>query len=100
MTRTRDRKRYEMSLPKLSRKEAGNRLGVCERQIQRYLKIAVSYLSSFSAFLDPATKQLNGTPITEKELGDLERVRDVLRKYKNSKNREQQIASELSDGKH
>lgn len=100
MTRTRDRKRYEMSLPKLSRKEAGNRLGVCERQIQRYLKIAVSYLSSFSAFLDPVTKQLNGTPITEKELDDLGRVRDILRKYRNSKNREQQIASELSDGKH
>lgn len=89
-----------MSLPKLSRKEAGNRLGVCERQIQRYLQIAVSYLSSFSAFLDPVTKQLNGTPITEKELDDLGRVQNLLRKYKNSKNREQQIASELNNEKH
>lgn len=89
-----------MSLPKLSRKEAGNRLGVCERQIQRYLQIAVSYLSSFSAFLDPVTKQLNGRPITEKELNDLGRVQNVLRKYKNSKNREQQIASELNNDKH
>lgn len=84
----------------MSRKEAGTRLGVGERQIQRYLKIAVSYLSSFSPFLDPITKQLNGTPLTERELSDLERVQDLLRKYKNSKNREQQIASELNNDKH
>lgn len=83
----------------MSRKEAGNRLGVGERQIQRYLKVAVSYLSSFSSYLDPITNQLNGTPLTEKELGDLERVQDLLRKYKNSKNREQQIASELNNDK-
>ena len=84
----------------MSRKEAGTRLGVGERQIQRYLKIAVNYLSSFSSFLDPITNQLNGTPLTEKQLSELERVQDLLRKYKNSKNREQQIASELSNGKH
>lgn len=83
----------------MSRKEAGNRLGVGERQIQRYLKIAVSYLSSFNSFLDPITNQLNGTPLTEKELSELERVQNLLRKYKNSKNREQQIASELNNDK-
>ena len=84
----------------MSRKEAGTRLGVGERQIQRYLKIAVNCLSSFSSFLDPVTKQLNGTPLTEKELNELERVQNLLRKYKNSKNREQQIASELNNDKH
>jgi hypothetical protein len=89
-----------MNLPKLSRKEAGDRLGVGERQVQRYLKVAVQYLSSFSSFIDPVTNQLNGSPLTEKEVSDLEEIQALLRKYKNSKKSKEQIASELNNGKH
>lgn len=84
-----------MNLPKISRVEAGNQMGVSGRQVQRYLKIAARYIESFKSFVD--SNELNGTPLTEHELGILRRVQMVLRKYKNSKNREQQIASELSD---
>lgn len=84
-----------MNLPKISRVEAGNQLGVSGRQVQRYLKIAARYIESLKSFVD--SDELNGTPLTEHELGILKRVQMVLRKYKNSKNREQQIASELSD---
>lgn len=83
-----------MNLPKISRVEAGNQLGVSDRQVQRYLKIAARYIESLKSFVD--SDELNGTPLTEHELGILKRVQTVLRKYKNSKNREQQIASELS----
>lgn len=83
-----------MNLPKISRVEAGNHLGVSGRQVQRYLKIAARYTKSFESFVD--SDELNGTPLTEHELGILRRVQTVLRKYRNSKNREQQIASELS----
>jgi hypothetical protein len=84
-----------MNLPKLSRKEAGNRLGVGERQVQRYLKVAVQYLSSFSSFIDPVTNQLNGSPLTDKEVNYLKEVQTLLRKYKNFKGKEKMIESGL-----
>lgn len=83
-----------MNLPKISRIEAGNQLQVSDRQVRRYLKVAAQYIESFKSFVD--SDELNGTPLTEHELGILRRVQMVLRKYRNSKNREQQIASELS----
>ena len=84
----------------INRKEAGNYLNVSPRQIQRYLNIATRYLSSFSSFIDPITNRLNGSPVTKEQLDELKKIQDVLRKYKNSKNREQQIASELNNDKH
>ncbi|MEY2910788.1 MAG: hypothetical protein RLZZ184_97 [Cyanobacteriota bacterium] len=84
-----------MNLPKISRKEAGHRLGVGERQIQRYLKVAVQYLSSFSSFIDPVTSQLNGSPLTDKEVNYLKEVQALLRKYKNFKGKEKMIESGL-----
>ena len=85
-----------MNLPGISRKTTGDRLGVGEKQVRRYIKLAAKHLTLFADFIDPETKTLNGTPIeTEEQIQGLRTVRSLLHKYKNTKNKAEIIASEL-----
>ncbi len=85
-----------MNLPKVSRKEAGSLLGVSQRQIQRYLRFGSEFLGIFNTFFDPATNELNGFPLTQKEVTELTKIQELIRKYKNTKNKHEQIKTEFN----
>lgn len=85
-----------MCSPGISRKSISERLGVGDKQLGRYIKLAAKHFKIFADFIDPKTENLNGTPIeTEEQVKRLEAVQLVLRKYKNTKNKSQIIALEL-----
>lgn len=79
----------------MSRKEAGDRLGVGERQLQRYLKLASQHLDSFSLFRD-ATGKLTGMPIeSDEQIEKLKMVRLLVLKYRNLNGKAKMIQLEL-----
>ena len=78
-----------------SRKDVAKKIGVGERQLQRYLKLASQHLNVFSDFMDSAGK-LTGMPIeTEQQIERLKLVRSLVLKYKNFKGKSEVIALEL-----
>ncbi|MFM6139132.1 MAG: hypothetical protein ACKPE3_22065 [Sphaerospermopsis kisseleviana] len=92
--------KHEMQ-PGISRKTVSEELGVCEKQVQRYIKLAAEYLPLFADFIDPETKFLNGTPIeNQKQIEVLHEIRRLIKKYKNTKNRQEKIANEIKSIQH
>ena len=78
-----------------NRKEVAEQIGVGERQLQRYLKLASQHLKVFSNFIDSAGK-LTGMPIESNEqIERLKLVRSLVLKYKNFKGKSEVIALEL-----
>ena len=78
-----------------NRKEVAEQIGVGERQLQRYLKLASQHLKVFSNFIDSAGK-LTGMPIeTDEQIERLKLVRSLVLKYKNFKGKSEVIALEL-----
>ena len=68
-----------------SRKDVAKKIGVGERQLQRYLKLASQHLNVFSNFIDSAGK-LTGMPIeTDEQIERLKLVRSLVLKYRNFK---------------
>ncbi|MFN9654975.1 MAG: hypothetical protein ACK55Q_04505 [Dolichospermum sp.] len=84
-----------MNLPKISRKEAGVTLSVSQRQIQRYIRFGFEVLGVFENFFNAQSEELNGFPLTEKELAELTKIQQLIRKYKNVRNSHQQIKKEF-----
>ncbi|MFN9053528.1 MAG: hypothetical protein ACK5V6_11145 [Pseudanabaena sp.] len=87
-----------MNLPKISRKEAGVTLSVSQRQIQRYIRFGFEVLGVFENFFNAQSEELNGFPLTEKELAELTKIQQLIRKYKNVRNSHQQIKREFDSG--
>ena len=78
-----------------NRKEVAEQIGVGERQLQRYLKLASQHLNVFSNFMDSAGK-LTGMPIESNEqIERLKLVRSLVLKYRNFKGKSEVIALEL-----
>ena len=78
-----------------NRKEAAEQIGVGERQLQRYLKLASQHLKVFSNFMDSAGK-LTGMPIeTDEQIEQLRLVRSLVLKYRNFKGKAKMIELEL-----
>jgi cell shape-determining protein MreC len=84
-----------MNLPKISRKQAGVTLSVSQRQIQRYIRFGFEVLGVFENFFNAQSEELNGFPLTEKELAELTKIQQLIRKYKNVRNSHQQIKKEF-----
>jgi hypothetical protein len=87
-----------MNLPKISRKEAGVTLSVSQRQIQRYIRFGFEVLGVFENFFNAQSEELNGFPLTAKELAELTKIQQLIRKYKNVRNSHQQIKREFDSG--
>jgi hypothetical protein len=87
-----------MNLPKISRKQAGATLSVSQRQVQRYIRFGFEVLGVFENFFNAQSEELNGFPLTEKELAELTKIQQLIRKYKNTKNSHQQIKKEFDSG--
>jgi hypothetical protein len=87
-----------MNLPKISRKQAGVTLSVSQRQIQRYIRFGFEVLGVFENFFNAQSEELNGFPLTEKELAELTKIQQLIRKYKNVRNSHQQIKREFDSG--
>jgi hypothetical protein len=80
----------------MTRKDVAEKIGVGERQLQRYLKLASQHLNVFSGFMDSETGKLTGMPVeTDQQIEKLKLVRLLVLKYKNSKNKSEIIANEL-----
>lgn len=78
-----------------NRKQVADIIGVGERQLQRYLKLASIHLNLFTLFKDKDDR-LTGMPIeSENQIELLKTIRSLLNKYKYCKNRQELIASEL-----
>lgn len=78
-----------------SRKEVAEEIGVGERQLHRYLKLASQHLKVFSNFMDSAGK-LTGMPIeTDEQIERLKLVRSLVVKYRNFKGKAKMIQLEL-----
>ena len=79
-----------------NRKEVAEQIGVGERQLQRYLKLASQHLNVFSDFIDLETGKLTGMPIESNEqIERLKLVRSLVLKYRNFKGKSEVIALEL-----
>ena len=78
-----------------NRKDVAEKIGVGERQLQRYLKLASQHLNVFCGFTDSAGK-LTGMPIeTEQQIERLKLVRSLVLKYRNFKGKAKMIQLEL-----
>lgn len=78
-----------------SRKDVAKKIGVGERQLQRYLKLASQHLNVFSDFMD-STGKLTGMPIeTDEQIERLNLVRSLVLKYRNFKGKAKMIQLEL-----
>ena len=78
-----------------SRKEVAEIIGVGERQLQRYLKLASQHLNVFFDFMDSEGK-LTGMPIeTDEQIERLRLVRSLVLKYRNFKGKAKMIQLEL-----
>lgn len=79
-----------------SRKEVAEIIGVGERQLQRYLKLASRHLNIFSDFIDSETGKLTGMPIeSDEQIEKLNIVRSLVLKYRNFKGKAKMIQLEL-----
>ena len=78
-----------------NRKEVAEKIGVGERQLQRYLKLASQHLNVFFDFMDSEGK-LTGMPIeTDEQIERLKLVRSLVLKYRNFKGKAKMIQLEL-----
>lgn len=79
-----------------NRKQIAQEIGVGERQLQRYIKLASQYLDVFASFRDKNTNNLIGMPVeNDEQIQILKAIRTLILKYKNTKNRAEIIATEL-----
>jgi hypothetical protein len=79
-----------------NRKQIAQEIGVGERQLQRYIKLASQYLDVFASFRDKTTNNLIGMPVeNDEQIQILKAIRSLILKYKNTKNRAEIIATEL-----
>lgn len=79
-----------------NRKQIAQQIGVGERQLQRYIKLASQHLDVFASFRDKNTNILTGMPIeNDEQIQILKAIRTLILKYKNTKNRAEIIAMEL-----
>lgn len=79
-----------------NRKQIAQEIGVGERQLQRYIKLASQHLDVFASFKDKNTNHLIGMPIeNDDQIQILKAIRTLILKYKNTKNRSEIIAMEL-----
>jgi len=79
-----------------NRKQIAQEIGVGERQLQRYIKLASQYLDMFASFRDKTTNNLIGMPVeNDEQIQILKAIRSLILKYKNTKNRAEIIATEL-----
>jgi hypothetical protein len=79
-----------------NRKQIAQEVGVGERQLQRYIKLASQYLDMFASFRDKTTNNLIGMPVeNDEQIQILKAIRTLILKYKNTKNRAEIIATEL-----
>jgi hypothetical protein len=79
-----------------NRKQIAQEIGVGERQLQRYIKLASQYLDVFASFRDKTTNNLIGMPVeNDEQIQILKAIRTLILKYKNTKNRAEIIATEL-----
>jgi hypothetical protein len=79
-----------------NRKQVAEIIGIGERQLQRYIKLASQHLNIFKNFRDENTNILIGMPIeNDEQIQLLKAIRSLNLKYKNTKNKTQLIALEL-----
>ncbi len=79
-----------------NRKQVAEIIGVGERQLQRYLKLASQHLNVFSDFMDSETGKLTGMPIeSDEQIQRLKLVRSLVLKYRNFKGKAKIIQLEL-----
>ena len=79
-----------------NRKQIAQEIGVGERQLQRYIKLASQYLDVFASFKDKTTNNLIGMPVeNDEQIQILKAIRTLILKYKNTKNGAEIIATEL-----
>jgi hypothetical protein len=79
-----------------NRKQVAEIIGIGERQLQRYIKLASQHLNIFKNFRDENTNVLIGMPIeNDEQIQLLKAIRSLNLKYKNTKNKTQLIALEL-----
>jgi len=79
-----------------NRKDVAEKIGVGERQLQRYLKLASQHLNVFSGFMDSKTGKLTGMPIeTDEQIERLKLVRSLVVKYRNFRGKAKMIQLEL-----
>jgi hypothetical protein len=79
-----------------NRKQVAKIIGIGERQLQRYIKLASQHLNIFKNFRDENTNVLIGMPIeNDEQIQLLKAIRSLNLKYKNTKNKTQLIALEL-----
>jgi hypothetical protein len=79
-----------------NRKQVAKIIGIGERQLQRYIKLASQHLNIFKNFRDENTNILIGMPIeNDEQIQLLKAIRSLNLKYKNTKNKTQLIALEL-----
>ena len=78
-----------------NRKDVAEKIGVGERQLQRYLKLASQHLNVFSGFISE-TGKLTGMPIeTDEQIERLKLVRSLVVKYRNFRGKAKMIQLEL-----
>ena len=79
-----------------NRKDVAEKIGVGERQLQRYLKLASQHLNVFSGFMDSETGKLTGMPVeTDEQIERLKLVRSLVVKYRNFRGKAKMIQLEL-----
>ncbi len=79
-----------------NRKDVAEKIGVGERQLQRYLKLASQHLNVFSGFMNSETGKLTGMPIeTDEQIERLKLVRSLVVKYRNFRGKAKMIQLEL-----
>lgn len=79
-----------------NRKQVAEIIGIGEKQLQRYIKLASQHLNIFKNFRDENTNVLIGMPIeNDEQIQLLKAIRSLNLKYKNTKNKTQLIALEL-----
>jgi hypothetical protein len=88
--------KIKVKVRKMTRKDVAEKIGVGERQLQRYLKLASQHLNVFSGFMDSETGKLTGMPIeTDEQIERLKLVRSLVVKYRNFRGKAKMIQLEL-----
>jgi len=88
--------KVKIKVRKMTRKDVAEKIGVGERQLQRYLKLASQHLNVFSGFMNSETGKLTGMPIeTDQQIEQLKLVRSLVVKYRNFRGKAKMIQLEL-----
>lgn len=81
-----------------TRDAAGKKLNpkVCGKQVTRYLHVLTVFSPNFNNFKDPVTGELNGEPITDWHLDELQDVRKLFFDYRKTARVQMELAKRYS----